>query len=457
MTISNKRLASLPTLVSLSLLFGASTLLFACGPKASGKKKDKDDSSEEDDKSTTKAEESSKTDKSATGGTNSTASGKPSGSGTGSMGDSKGKSGTTMSPGSSATGGTGTGTGTGMPKPKAKETGDDKISLTWFETGYKGTIIGSHATSATDVWLSGTSNTVLHSTDGGMNWTSMKVASAEGDKALQFRDIEVVDANTVYVMSSGVVEPGKAEPSRIYKTTNKGMNWSEQYKSTVAGSFFDCFDFWDANNGILFGDSVGKTMYILRTSDGSTWERLDPNTLPAPVDKEGAFAASGTCTVARGPSTVWIGTGAGSRPRILKSTDKGATWDVVDAPLVGGTDASGVSSLVFWSDTEGMAFGVDLTAGLTGIVDKTVAYTKDGGKTWELRKPPAQAPGIFGAAANSDGSLVVAVGTAGMHYSQDKGLSWKKLSDHNFWTVSFGDDKTAYAGGQFNVVKLTVK
>src|SRR5438067_2156997 len=81
------------------------------------------------------------------------------------------------------------------------------------------------------VWASGTKGTFLRTTDGGATWQAGNVPGAE---ALDFRDVQAVDANTAYLLSIGT-----GEQSRIYKTTDAGQHWSLQFQNQQAKAFFD--------------------------------------------------------------------------------------------------------------------------------------------------------------------------------------------------------------------------
>ena len=87
------------------------------------------------------------------------------------------------------------------------------------------------------IWASGTGGTVIRTTDGGKNWSVIKVPEAE---KLDFRDIEAFDANTAYILSIG-----NGESSRIYKTIDGGKTWKLQFKNTNEKAFFDALAFWD--------------------------------------------------------------------------------------------------------------------------------------------------------------------------------------------------------------------
>src|SRR6476659_9249894 len=86
------------------------------------------------------------------------------------------------------------------------------------------------------VWASGRGGTFAVTTNGGATWRSGVVPGAE---SLQFRDVEGVSDTVAYLLSIG---PGS--DSRIYKTTDGGTTWSQQFQIQDPNAFFDCFAFW---------------------------------------------------------------------------------------------------------------------------------------------------------------------------------------------------------------------
>ena len=125
---------------------------------------------------------------------------------------------------------------------------------------------GVSAVSEQVAWASGAGSTVLRTEDGGVTWQKLNVTN----EALDFRDIDAVDAQTAYVMSIG-----NGPTSRIYKTTDGGKTWNLQFKNDDPKAFLDAMSFWDANHGIAFGDSVDLQFYVLTTADGGhTWSRV---------------------------------------------------------------------------------------------------------------------------------------------------------------------------------------
>ena len=125
---------------------------------------------------------------------------------------------------------------------------------------------GVSAVSEKVAWASGAGSTVLRTSDGGATWQKLNVTS----DTLDFRDVDAIDAQTAYVLSIG-----NGPASRIYKTTDAGKTWTMQFKNEDPEGFLDAMSFWDANNGIVFGDSVDGQLYILTTTDGGrSWSRV---------------------------------------------------------------------------------------------------------------------------------------------------------------------------------------
>ena len=154
---------------------------------------------------------------------------------------------------------------------------------------------GVSAVSAQVAWASGAGSTVLRTVDGGKSWQKLTVTS----DALDFRDVDAVNARTAYVLAIG-----NGPASRIYKTTDAGKTWTLQFRNADQRAFLDAMSFWDANNGIVFGDSVNGQFYIMMTSDGGRiWSRLATTNLPPALENEGAFAASGTNIAVFGKDT----------------------------------------------------------------------------------------------------------------------------------------------------------
>jgi len=291
---------------------------------------------------------------------------------------------------------------------------------------------GLCAVSDTSAWASGTRGTFARTTDGGQTWHAATVPGAE---KLDFRDVEAFGDATAYLLSIG---PGEA--SRIYKSTDNGKSWSLQFKNSDPAAFYDALAFWDERHGVALGDPVRGRFRLMFTDDGgATWKPLPEPQCPVALPGEGAFAASGTCLIARGTTDLWFVTGGSNVARILHSPDRGQTWTHTEVPLPAGVESAGIFSLGFAPRGQGMAVGGDYRQ--PANTGSTAARTTDG-KTW--RAIEGQLP--FRSAVTWTGDRWIAVGTSGSNESAD-GITWHELDRENYNTVSFVPSGVGWAAG----------
>lgn len=298
-------------------------------------------------------------------------------------------------------------------------------------------------------WVGGHGGTYARTVDGGTTWSAGIVPGAD---SLQFRDVYAVDANTAYLLSAGT-----GALSAVYQTTDGGAHWTRQIVNPDSNGFWDCFDFWDPVNGLLYGDAVDGRLTVLRTADGGAhWSAVPAEGLPPALAGEGGFAASGTCLTTAGHGEAWIGTGAGGVARVLHTTDAGDTWTVVEVPIAAGTPASGITTLAWLSEKDGAALGGDIAASTS--YSANVAVTHDGGRTWTAVLHPTFPGAVYGAAyaRGTSTPALVAVGPRGMDYSPDDGRTWVSLSLDAYWAVGFAPGAPVgwAVGPRGSIVKL---
>jgi photosystem II stability/assembly factor-like uncharacterized protein len=304
---------------------------------------------------------------------------------------------------------------------------------------------GVSAVSDKIAWASGSGATVLRTEDGGVTWVPRPVADAAAAR-LDFRDIDAVGPKTAYVLSIG-----KGTLSRIYKTIDAGATWRLQFTNQEPEGFFDAMTFWDAEHGLVIGDSInGKFQILMTENGGAAWTKVPESALPPALANEGAFAGSGSNIAVFGKMDAWIGTGAGPTCRMLHTTDRGKTWTVANTPIAAGT-SSGIFSVAFRDKTHGVTVGGDYSKEKAAV--DNVATTSDGGKTWTL----SNAKGLSGfrsAVKYVPGTKMslVAVGPQGSDISDDDGKSWVPLvnpaSLPGFDALSFAPGLTvAWASG----------
>jgi photosystem II stability/assembly factor-like uncharacterized protein len=284
------------------------------------------------------------------------------------------------------------------------------------------------------IWASGAGSTVLRTTNGGEVWQRLTVTTDQ----LDFRDVDAVDAKSAYVLSIG-----NGPASRIYKTTDAGATWTLQFTNTDEKMFLDAMSFWDANHGIVIGDSVDGQLFVMTTDNGGAdWKRVSPTNLPPALENEGAFAASGTNIAIAGKTDAWIGLGAANKARVLLTTDRGRSWKISETPLNSGR-SSGIFSVAFRDTKHGVVVGGDYTKESEAI--NNLAITSDGGLTWKLVKGLS---GFRSVVAYVPGSTtLVAVGPSGSDFSTDDGQTWQRIDGPGFDTLSFANKHSAWASG----------
>ena len=307
---------------------------------------------------------------------------------------------------------------------------------------------GVSAASERVVWASGANGTILRTADGGATWQKLSIPGAD---RLDFRDIDAApnDERTAYALSIG-----QGSASRIYKTTDAGANWTLQFTNDDPKAFYDAMTFWDANRGLAISDSVDAHFVILRTDDGGAhWTRVPPEGLPPALPNEGAFAGSGTNIAVLGRDLAWIGTGASTKSRVLRTQDGGKTWTIADTPLITSSSA-GIFSIAFRDSKHGIVVGGDYRK--EDDATDVAAVTADGGLTW------ARSSGLTGfrsVVAHLPGSTVawIAVGPKGADVTQDDGKTWTKVDGDGYHAFSFAPKSPVGwgVGEQGRIGKLT--
>ncbi|MFY2562499.1 WD40/YVTN/BNR-like repeat-containing protein [Corallococcus terminator] len=295
-------------------------------------------------------------------------------------------------------------------------------------------------------WASGDKGTFVRTVDGGLTW---KAGTVPGAEALDFRDVDAFSASTAYLLSIG-----EGDKSRIYKTVDGGERWALQFTNATPGAFFDGMAFWDEQHGVAFSDPVAGRLLVISTSDGgATWTPLPASAFPPALPGEAGFAASGTSIAVRKPGQAWFGMG-GAAARVLRTKDGGKSWSAATTPLSKG-EGGGVFSLVFWSDTDGIAVGGnhqrhdDATGNL--------ALTRDGGKTWSVPggARPAGYRSCVALVHGAPGPTLITVGPSGSELSVDGAKSWISLGTQGFHAVSTSSTgKRAWAVGDEGRIAL---
>lgn len=198
----------------------------------------------------------------------------------------------------------------------------------------------------------------------GPSWTPVQPLPI--DSPYGVCSISLVDANTAY--ACGTFPRGK-KPG-IW-TTSDGRTWSA---TNVPDDWTGLTDihFQDAKAGIVVGaikgaDDEHRPLIARTKNGGQNWVALPvPDTGPDTYVWKLAFAADGSAWMAS------IANVNGPHGIILKSTDRGATWERIDV-----VEEQAVKD----GDLQGIGFADDQTGWTCGR-DQFALETTDGGHTW---------------------------------------------------------------------------
>lgn len=220
------------------------------------------------------------------------------------------------------------------------------------------------------LWFAGNRGVWGYTEDAGKTWhiDSIKVDALYP----QFRSIAALNDSTILVLSI-------ASPGYLFKTTNKGKTWKIVYSSTHPKTFFDSMIFTDAKNGFAIGDPIDGHVNLIKTTDGgNTWKEMAHDKIPTLMEGEACFATSNSNLDAY-KNMLWFVSG-GKRTRLFYSSNSGNSFLSYDTPLPQGETMTGIFSLDFYNDKLGAIAGGNYDKTDSSIV--SLAYTKDGGKSW---------------------------------------------------------------------------
>lgn len=295
-------------------------------------------------------------------------------------------------------------------------------------------------------------STMIFATDKGF----IGIASADKVTTLQQIKYDTITPHFRAIATNGTSSfvLSVENPALLYKITDgkTALVYKEEHEKV----FYDAMRFFDDKNGIAVGDPTEDCMSIITTNDGgNTWTKTPCSQLPKIKDGEAFFAASNT-NIAVSGKNAWIASG-GKHSRIFHSPDKGKTWSVYETPIVSGSQMTGVFSMDFYDNLNGIIIGGDWQNKDKNTENK--AITSDGGKTWQLIAD-GQEPNYKSCiqyVPETNGKELFAVGTTGISFSNDAGKTWKKVSDDSYYTIKFVNKNLAWLAGRNKIGKLILQ
>ncbi len=294
-------------------------------------------------------------------------------------------------------------------------------------------------------WVSGSNGFVGKTTDGGKSWSWSKPPGYDG---LDFRDIEAFSADDAVIVNAG-------SPAYILRTADGGKVWNQTYINRDSAIFLDGMDFWNAKQGMIFGDPIKGRLQLLYTSSGAEkWEDVSSTLKFDLTMGEAGFAASGTTIKTLSKGRVWIATG-GAAANIYYSADYGKRWKKYANPIIQGLNSTGAFSMDFYDKKHGVVVGGDYLKDQEST--NNALYTKDGGKSWIT--PETSVSGYRSGVQYISRRLCIAAGSSGVDVSTDGGRTWKNISNLNINAVQKAKSGTLVllAGNKGTIYKLEVQ
>ncbi|MFY8020260.1 MAG: WD40/YVTN/BNR-like repeat-containing protein [Bacteroidia bacterium] len=282
------------------------------------------------------------------------------------------------------------------------------------------------------VWFSG-SKGVFGKSKNALQNTSFH--QLEKYKKSDFRDIEAFSEKKAVMMSSGF-------PALILYTEDGGLSWKESFRSADSAVFLDGMDFWNARQGVVFGDPINGHFFIMTTNDGGkTWKEFDVSSMPLTKEGEAAFAASGTSIrCLKNGDFAFVSGGAVSRFYYYHKQNK--KWDITDIPIVQGKNSQGAFSFAALEKDE-YNEGLFCFVGGDYLQDSleedlsNSAWFRSNPPLWFRKKYVQNTHGYRSCVESINSYYLICCGTSGVDISASTGVEkyWKNLSQDSFHVV----------------------
>jgi len=278
-------------------------------------------------------------------------------------------------------------------------------------------------------WIVGMEGVILHTGDGGNNWSSQESGTKEN-----LWDITFFDTDTGWAVG----ENGTGQYGTLLRTTNGGLVWEATQFDTISGDIYGVA-FEDGQNGW----AVGEIGTVVRTTDGGrSWKRWTSRT-----DEILRSAFSRSPSLEGNERNLWLlAVGdAGTVVRIWEDSDfVGQSLDTIDTndlwavTFVDSTGwAVGENGAIWHTTDDGVTWSeqtshvsetltdVVFTDALTGLIvgsGGTILSTSNGGETWAVDTSTTW-HNLFGI-CHAGQAEAWAVGSLTILHSTNGGSSW---------------------------------
>jgi photosystem II stability/assembly factor-like uncharacterized protein len=280
------------------------------------------------------------------------------------------------------------------------------------------------------VWASGSKGMIAKSINEGNSFEWLQV---KGYENRDFRAMHAWNKQEAIIVAI-------AAPAVILKTKDGGASWYKVYENRDTSMFLDAIRFSDQNNGVVIGDPIGESLFMLTTNNkGESWHQVSKNYFKSKLNVgEAFFASSNSNLIHVEKEVVFVTGGLSSRLWI--------NGEVKDLPIIQGLNSTGANSIAISPNGNNVVIvGGDFTK--DKITDKnTVAFelflepksdlkhlTKK--KILWKQKQISNPNGYKSSVEFIDNQLIITCGASGIDISKNTGTSWETISNASYHIV----------------------
>lgn len=289
------------------------------------------------------------------------------------------------------------------------------------------------------IWASGSKGTVVKSLNGGESFEWLQV---KGYETRDFRAIHAWDEKEVLIIAI-------AAPAIILKTKDGGANWYSVYENSDTSMFLDAVKFKDDKVGTVIGDPINDTLFLLSTHDkGEHWTKAKPKYWKSKLNKgEALFASSNTNLVFDFQHTFFVTGGIKSRLWI-----DGVAMEI---PIIQGLNSTGANSISISPNLNQLIIaGGDFSKpgevnpnfvklDRFKVPNTNYKHLSRADFIWKINNKVKHLNGYKSSILFLNNKMIVASGTSGVDISDDKGMTWKTISNQSFHVVQNTPHKMA--------------
>jgi photosystem II stability/assembly factor-like uncharacterized protein len=304
------------------------------------------------------------------------------------------------------------------------------------------------------IWASGSKGNVVRSINGGESFEWMQV---KGYENRDFRAIHAWDEKEALIVAI-------ASPAIILKTFDGGMHWEKVYENNDTSMFLDAVSFKDKKLGMVVGDPINDTLFLLTTHDkGDHWSKVNNDYWKSKmIEGEAFFASSNSNLVHDFQHTFFVTGGLKSRLWINGSA--------INIPMIQGSKSTGANSIAISPNQDQLVIvGGDFTKpneiNKNFVKLKRFKYPNTTNKHlsqstyyWKIDKNTSNVKGYKSSIVFINNKTMITAGTSGVEISKDTGKSWELISNQSFHVVQRQPNKKAVflagSGGRIGYVSL---